>query len=93
VLAAAGYPADPQTGHPITGLDDAVKEPGALIFHAGTARRGGQLITAGGRVLTVVGRGPSYREAIDAAYRAAAHVRFEGMQFRRDIGRKALVES
>ena len=53
--------------------------------------RDGQLVTAGGRVLTVVGRGASHREAIDVAYRAASLVGFEGMQFRRDIGRKALV--
>jgi phosphoribosylamine--glycine ligase len=48
------------------------------------------LATSGGRVLSVVGRGPSYRDAIDVAYRAASHISFEGMQFRRDIGRKAL---
>jgi phosphoribosylamine--glycine ligase len=53
--------------------------------------RDSQIVTAGGRVLTIVGRGASYREAIDIAYRAAANVHFEGMQVRRDIGRKALV--
>jgi phosphoribosylamine--glycine ligase len=47
-------------------------------------------VTAGGRVLTVVGRGPGYRDAIDAAYRAAAAISFDGMQLRRDIGMKAL---
>jgi phosphoribosylamine--glycine ligase len=90
VLAAGGYPGTVDNGRVITGLEDAAREPGALIFHAGTARRGGDLVTAGGRVLSVVGRGATRREAIDVAYRAAAHVRFEGMQFRRDIGRKAL---
>jgi len=49
-------------------------------------------VTAGGRELTVVGRGPGYREAIDVAYRSAAQIRFEGMQLRTDIGRKALGE-
>ncbi len=90
VLAAAGYPESPETGKVITGVDAAAAEAGALVFHAGTAMRNAQLVTSGGRVLTVVGRGASYRDAIEAAYRAAAHIRFEGMQFRRDIGRKAL---
>jgi phosphoribosylamine--glycine ligase len=62
----------------------------AMVFHAGTARRDGQIVTAGGRVLTVVGRGRTHREAIETAYAAAAHVRFDGMQMRRDIGQKAL---
>jgi phosphoribosylamine--glycine ligase len=52
--------------------------------------REGVLVTAGGRVLTIVGRGPAYQEAIDIAYRAASNIHFDGMQFRRDIGRKAL---
>lgn len=90
VIAAAGYPERPETGRPISGLDEAAREPGALVFHAGTARTGGQLVTAGGRVLTIVGRGASYGQAAETAYRAASRVRFEGMQFRRDIGQKAL---
>jgi phosphoribosylamine--glycine ligase len=61
-----------------------------MVFHSGTARRDGRLVTAGGRVLTVVGRGQSHHEAIETAYRAAAHIRFDGMQMRRDIGKKAL---
>ena len=91
VLAAAGYPERPESGAVIEGLGAAAAVPGALVFHAGTAREDGRLVTAGGRVLTVVGRGPSHRDAIDVAYRAVSHIRFEGMQFRRDIGRKALV--
>ena len=90
VLAAGGYPENPESGKIITGLDQASTVPGALVFHAGTVRRDGRMLTAGGRVLTVVGRGVSYEQAIDTAYAAASHVRFEGMQFRRDIGRKAL---
>jgi phosphoribosylamine--glycine ligase len=90
VLAAGGYPENPETGKIITGLDQASTVPGALVFHAGTVRRDGRLLTAGGRVLTVVGRGVSYVQAIDTVYAAASHVQFEGMQFRRDIGRKAL---
>ena len=90
VLAAGGYPDNAETNKVITGIDAAAAVPGALVFHAGTSRRDGKLITAGGRVLTVVGRGPTHRDAIDVAYRAASHVQFEGMQYRRDIGRKAV---
>ncbi len=90
VLASGGYPESSESGKVITGVEAASKVPGALVFHAGTSRRDGQLITSGGRVLTVVGRGPTHREAIDVAYRAAAHITFDGMQSRRDIGQKAL---
>ena len=91
VLAAAGYPDAAETGKVIHGIDAAARVPGALVFHAATSRRGADLVTAGGRVLTVVGRGGTYREAIDIAYRAASYIRFDGMQLRTDIGRKALV--
>jgi phosphoribosylamine--glycine ligase len=90
VLAAGGYPDAVETGKTITGLDAAARVPGALVFHAGTARQDGRIVSAGGRVLTVVGRGATYRDAIDVAYAAAAHVQFDGMQLRADIGRKAL---
>jgi phosphoribosylamine--glycine ligase len=90
VLAAGGYPDAVESGKVITGVDEAAKVEGALVFHAGTSRRDGKLVTSGGRVLTVVGRGPTYRDAIDIAYRAASHIQFEGMQLRKDIGQKAL---
>ena len=90
VLAAGGYPDAPETGKIIDGIDAASATPGSLVFHAGTARRDGRLVTAGGRVLTVVGRSTTYRSAIDTAYAAASRIHFEGMQYRRDIGRKAL---
>ena len=90
VLASAGYPDAYESGRPIEGLDEAAQVPGALVFHAGTARRDGRIVTAGGRVLTVVGRGATHRAAIDVAYKAAAQVTFAGAQFRRDIGVKAL---
>ena len=64
--------------------------PGVSVYHAGTARRDGQLVTAGGRVLTVVGRGADFAEAIARAYAGVAQISFDGMQYRRDIGRKAL---
>jgi phosphoribosylamine--glycine ligase len=63
---------------------------GVSVYHAGTAKRGAQLVTAGGRVLTVVGRGTHYDEAIARAYAAVEAISFDGMQYRRDIGRKAL---
>jgi phosphoribosylamine--glycine ligase len=90
VLASAGYPGPVRTGAPITGLDRAAGVPGAVIFHAGTVQSGAATLTAGGRVLTVVGRSGSYEDAIDRAYVAAAEVSFEGMHYRRDIGRKAV---
>jgi phosphoribosylamine--glycine ligase len=90
VLAAGGYPDAPETGKAIQGIDAASEIPGSIVFHAGTATREGRLVTAGGRVLTVVGRGTTYGDAIDAAYAAASRIHFEGMQYRRDIGRKAL---
>jgi phosphoribosylamine--glycine ligase len=90
VLAAGGYPDTVETGKAITGLEAAASVPDALVFHAGTARRDGQIVTAGGRVLTVVGRGATYQDAIDVAYAAASKIHFEGMQLRTDIGRKAV---
>jgi len=93
VLASAGYPDSVTNGRVIEGLDAAAQVPGALVFHAGTASREGRVVTQGGRVLTVVGRGRDYRTAIDIAYQAVSRISFEGMQFRRDIGRKALAFS
>ena len=90
VLAAGGYPDSPESGKPIDGIDAANDVPGAIVFHAGTSRHDGRLVTGGGRVLTVVGRGNTYRDAIDIAYAAASRIHFDGMQYRRDIGRKAL---
>ena len=63
---------------------------GVAVYHAGTARRDGRLITAGGRVLTVAGRGADFVEAIARAYAGVKRISFDGMQYRHDIGRKAL---
>lgn len=90
VLASRGYPESSESGQPIHGIAEAQAIPGVEVFHAGTALRGGQLVTAGGRVLTVVGRGPDFSDAISRAYAGALKIRFDGMQFRRDIGRNAL---
>jgi phosphoribosylamine--glycine ligase len=87
VLASAGYPGKPDSGRPILGLDQAGR---ALVFHAGTKLEQGRLLSAGGRVLGVVGQGRSLREAVAGAYEAVGKVHFEGMQYRRDIGHRAL---
>jgi phosphoribosylamine--glycine ligase len=90
VLASGGYPGDISTGCPIEGLDAANALPGVVVFHAGTANLDGRLVTSGGRVLTVVGRGASYADAIARAYEGVSRISFENMQFRADIGRRAL---
>jgi phosphoribosylamine--glycine ligase len=90
VLASAGYPGAYETGHPITGLEVAARRPGVTVFHAGTARRDGGIVTAGGRVLGVTAVGADIAAAVGAAYEAVADIRFEGMHYRRDIGRRAL---
>jgi phosphoribosylamine--glycine ligase len=92
VLAAAGYPESPRAGDPIMGLPPGGQrsDGDALIFHAGTALRDGQVVTAGGRVLCVTGLGDSVRAAQSSAYRTIESISFDGMQFRRDIGHRAL---
>jgi phosphoribosylamine--glycine ligase len=90
VLASRGYPAAPKVGDPISGLDDAGALPGVNVFHAGTARSDGSLVTSGGRVLGVQALGPDIRSAIALAYEAVDRIRFDGMQLRRDIGQRAL---
>jgi phosphoribosylamine---glycine ligase len=90
VLASRGYPASRESGQPIYGLDRASAEPHAFVFQAGTSMQENQLVTAGGRVLTAVGQGATYREAMATAYRVVSSIAFDGMQFRRDIGRKAV---
>ena len=91
VLASRGYPASSESGVPIHGLEAAAAEDGVVVFHAGTATRDNQVVTAGGRVLTVVGRGQDYSHAIARAYQAVSKISFDGMHYRRDIGQKALV--
>ena len=92
VLAAHGYPGDVRSGDVIRGLDDLRREsPDALVFCAGVAQRGPDLVTSGGRVMTIVSQAETFDAAIADVYAAAAHVRFDGLQYRRDIGRKALI--
>jgi phosphoribosylamine--glycine ligase len=90
VMASRGYPESAESDRPIDGLDRAAAVPDALIFHAGTAIRGDRVVTRGGRVLTVVGRGSSFEAAMATAYQAVSEIAFDGMQYRRDIGRKAV---
>jgi phosphoribosylamine--glycine ligase len=90
VIAAEGYPGTPRAGDVITGLDAAAAVEGVAVYHAGTRRRGADIVTAGGRVLGVTARGATLREASERAYRAVEKIHFPGMQFRRDIGHRAL---
>lgn len=83
VLAARGYPAAPETGRPIVGLD---RVPDCHLFHAGTRREGSQVVTNGGRVVVVTARGDDVAEARARAYQGALRISFDGAQFRRDIG-------
>ena len=92
VLAAAGYPDAPRKGDVIDGLDrvTAAAHPDVHVFHAGTAEDGGNAVVSGGRVLCVTALGDSVRLAQRAAYAAIAEIRFAGMQFRTDIGHRAV---
>jgi phosphoribosylamine--glycine ligase len=90
VASSAGYPGSYKTGLPISGLGAAAQVPGVQVFHSGTAQVGGQLLTAGGRVLGVTAQGESLKEALARAYQAMAEIHFEGIYYRRDIGHRAL---
>ena len=89
VLASGGYPDAHPTGFPISGLDEAVAIPNVTVFHAGTARRDGRVVTAGGRVLAVSALGDDLEDARRLAYEAASLISFEGMHYRKDIAREA----
>jgi phosphoribosylamine--glycine ligase len=88
VVAAAGYPDAPRSGDVIEGLDAIVGAPAGVVavFHAGTRREGGALVSAGGRVLGVTALGADLEDARRRAYGAIEGIRLDGMQFRRDIG-------
>ncbi len=88
VMAAGGYPDTPKKGDIISGIP--AETPDSVTFHAGTTLENGELTTSGGRVLCVVGLGDSVRLAQKNAYDAVDQIRFDGMQFRRDIGWRAL---
>jgi len=88
VLASEGYPESPSLGDVISGLDEI--PTGVYIYHAGTEERDGRFYTAGGRVLNVVGTGPTIIEARARAYAAVEQIHFEGMQYRTDIALEAI---
>jgi phosphoribosylamine--glycine ligase len=91
VLAAHGYPGDVRSGDVIHGLDAVARDcPDVQIFFAGVKQQGSDLVTEGGRVMTVMSTALSYEIAIARTYEAASKIKFDGMQYRRDIGRKAL---
>ncbi|MCL4783973.1 MAG: phosphoribosylamine--glycine ligase, partial [Bryobacterales bacterium] len=89
VHAAQNYPGRQVLGQRIEGIADAEAD-GAIVFHAGTGVSDGHIVTTGGRVLGVAATAETLPEAIQAAYRAASHIRFDGMQRRSDIGAKGL---
>ena len=91
VLTAGGYPGSYDKGQVISGLGSS--SPGAYVFHAGTARQGDQVVTAGGRILGVTATGETIQAALENAYRAAAKISFAGMHYRRDIGWRAIPKS
>jgi phosphoribosylamine---glycine ligase len=92
VLAAGGYPGAHDTGKPISGLAAAGRLKDVMVFHAGTALKGGKVVTSGGRVLGVTALGTDIAAAVGRAYQAVDKIRWDGVQYRTDIGRKALAD-
>ncbi len=90
VMASRGYPGDYEKGKRIEGLEEVSRMKDVFVFHAGTARKNGEIVTSGGRVLGVTGLGNSIPEAIDWTYQAVRKIYWEGVHYRTDIGKKAL---
>jgi len=90
VMASGGYPGNYQKGKVITGLDAAARLKDVMVFHAGTAEKDGQIVTAGGRVLGVTALGDTIAQAKAKAYEAVALISFEGAYCRKDIADKAI---
>jgi phosphoribosylamine---glycine ligase len=90
VCASKGYPGEYVKNKEISGLEEAVKMKDVVVFHAGTKKIDNKIVTSGGRVLGVTGLGSTIKQAIDTTYQAVDKIHFEGMQYRRDIGHKAL---
>jgi phosphoribosylamine--glycine ligase len=89
VMASGGYPGDYEKGKVIQGIKEA-EATGTLVFHAGTAEKDGGVVTAGGRVLNVVGVAKDIRTAVDKAYAGVEKISFEGVHYRKDIAHRAL---
>jgi phosphoribosylamine--glycine ligase len=90
VMASGGYPANYTTGYPIKGLKEAAKLPNVMLFHAGTKKEKGKVVTSGGRVLGITAWGENLEQARDLAYQAVRKINFEGAYYRSDIGYKGL---
>ena len=90
VMASEGYPGSYEKGRPIRGLDQADTLSGVTVFHAGTKQAGDDIVTSGGRVLGVTALGGTVQKAIEKAYQAVGKIEWQGAQFRKDIGKKAL---
>ena len=93
VLASEGYPGSYPKGREIHGLQDAAQVPGVVVFHAGTVKQGDKVLTSGGRVLGVTALGETVAESISRSYAAIDKISFEGMHYRKDIGKRALGRS
>jgi len=93
VMAAGGYPGSYEKGRQIKGLDDVRRSSDIQVFHAGTAMKDGQLVTAGGRVLGVTALGATLKDAIGLAYETVCRISWDGCYFRKDIGQKALAKA
>jgi phosphoribosylamine--glycine ligase len=89
VMASGGYPGPYEKGAEITGLD-AAEDEDLVVYHAGTSRENGRVLTSGGRVLNVVGMGDTLQRAVDRAYRGVSQISFQGAHYRRDIGFRGL---
>ena len=92
VLVASGYPGKYESGKRIAGLDEAGRIDGVRVYHAGTRELDGNIYTSGGRVLNVTARGATLPQALDRAYAAAEVIRYEGKDYRKDIGKKGLAK-
>jgi phosphoribosylamine--glycine ligase len=91
VIASGGYPENYEKGKVVSGIPEAQQIPGVVVFHAGVKRNeSGELITNGGRVLGISAVGETLEQALETAYRAAAIIHFDGMYYRKDIGKTAL---
>jgi len=90
VMAAGGYPGDCRKGDEIEGLEEAARMDDVMVFHAGTALKNGKVVSNGGRVLGVTALGSDIREAINEVYRAVSKITWNGVHYRKDIGRRAI---
>lgn len=91
VMTSRGYPEAPEKGKIIKGLDLLQDDKNVMVFHSGTKKSNGQYYTSGGRVLGITAMGDTYEDAIKNAYSAVSKIEFDGMYFRKDIGKKALI--